>query len=178
MKHALVVGGTGMLRETTRWLELQGYHVSVIGRNANRLNQTVQGKQDHFTKISLDYTNSDDLAKELARTIDINGPINLVVAWIHSTAPGALQIIHDVIAPSSPACSLFHVKGSTRSISKEKPFESENMSYHQILLGFVLEGDLSRWLTHDEIVSGVIAAIQTKQNEFVIGTLEPWEKRP
>ncbi len=167
-----------MLRETTRWLEQQGYHVSIVGRNEDRLNQTVQVQPDHFTKIAVDYTNSNDLAKELARTIDTNGPIDLAVAWIHSTAPVALQIIHDAIALSSPKWSLFHVKGSTRSISKEKPLESENMAYHQILLGFVLEGYSSRWLTHQEIASGVIEAIQAKQDEFVIGTLEPWKKRP
>ncbi len=35
MAHALVIGGTGMLADTTLWLVKNGYDVSVIGRNAN-----------------------------------------------------------------------------------------------------------------------------------------------
>ncbi|MEK8198286.1 hypothetical protein [Lysinibacillus sp. FSL M8-0134] len=37
MTHALVIGGTGMLANTSLWLVNNGYHVSVIGRNANRM---------------------------------------------------------------------------------------------------------------------------------------------
>ncbi|MFG6117687.1 hypothetical protein [Thalassobacillus sp. B23F22_16] len=35
MKHGLVVGGTGMLAETTLWLADQGYHVSVVEVRTN-----------------------------------------------------------------------------------------------------------------------------------------------
>lgn len=33
MKHALVVGGTGMLADVSIWLVNQGYQVSIIARN-------------------------------------------------------------------------------------------------------------------------------------------------
>ena len=37
MAHALVIGGTGMLADTSLWLVNNGYHVSVIGRSAHRM---------------------------------------------------------------------------------------------------------------------------------------------
>ncbi|MGY3190168.1 hypothetical protein ACVWXS_004902 [Lysinibacillus sp. TE18511] len=35
MRHALVVGGTGMLSGVSLWLLNQGYHVSIIARNSD-----------------------------------------------------------------------------------------------------------------------------------------------
>ena len=37
MAHALVIGGTGMLADTSCWLVNDGYHVSVIGRSVHRM---------------------------------------------------------------------------------------------------------------------------------------------
>jgi hypothetical protein len=45
-------------------------------------------------------------------------------------------------------------------------------------LGFVLEGNHSRWLTHAEISGGVIHSIQTQSKRHVVGTLTPWYRRP
>ena len=50
--------------------------------------------------------------------------------------------------------------------------------YRQIILGFVLEGNTSRWHTNKEIAAGVNRAIQADEERFVVGTLEPWEMRP
>ncbi|MDR2996156.1 MAG: short-chain dehydrogenase, partial [Bacillus cereus] len=35
--HALVIGGTGMLKKVSIWLCEQGYHVSIIGRDEVKL---------------------------------------------------------------------------------------------------------------------------------------------
>lgn len=37
MKHALVVGGTGMLSKVSLWLVENDYHVSIIARNLERM---------------------------------------------------------------------------------------------------------------------------------------------
>ena len=45
MKHALVVGGTGMLSEVCMWLVNQNYHVSVIGRNPEKMRGLVENAE-------------------------------------------------------------------------------------------------------------------------------------
>lgn len=43
----------------------------------------------------------------------------------------------------------------------------------KIILGFIVEGKTSRWLTNDEISSGVIDAVKKDSLEYIIGTLTP-----
>lgn len=82
MKHALVIGGTGMLSGVSLWLVDQGYHVSIIARNENRMDSLTE-KIDvdrHITPLLIDYTNHDELQKKVHETIHKNGAINRVIA--------------------------------------------------------------------------------------------------
>jgi hypothetical protein len=56
--------------------------------------------------------------------------------------------------------------------------ENKNYEYHQIHLGFVIDGNKSRWLTHQEISDGVIRCIRMNTRKLIVGTLTPWDKRP
>ncbi len=53
-----------------------------------------------------------------------------------------------------------------------------NIIYRKIILGFILEDDKSRWLNNAEISNGLIDAITLEKDAYVVGTVEPWEKRP
>lgn len=53
-----------------------------------------------------------------------------------------------------------------------------NIVYHEVILGFVTEGEDSRWLTHDEISRGVLTAIDGQASRFIVGTVEPRSARP
>lgn len=181
-KHALVVGGTGMLAGVSLWLVEQGYHVSIIGRNKGRLERLKEQAAPHsgsMTPLAVDYCEGHALSDAIEQTIQRNGPIECVVSWIHATAPTALSTIDLIVSRYAKGeWQLFHVRSSTASISKTPAKVSAKCDYHQIFLGFVLCAHGSRWLTHDEIVSGVISAIENGQTETVVGTLEPWERRP
>jgi hypothetical protein len=110
-----------------------------------------------------------------------NGAYELVIAWIHSNEEQIIRIISSEIEnTSSNKWKLFHVLGSNRDLDQIcKTIDiSEKCHYHQIQLGFILSDNRSRWLTHDEISNGVITSIQSKQKKYVVGTLEPLEKRP
>lgn len=50
--------------------------------------------------------------------------------------------------------------------------------YRQVILGFAVEGGRSRWLTHDEISGGVVAAVRADEPYRVVGTVDPWSLRP
>ncbi|NUN53550.1 MAG: hypothetical protein HUU06_12290 [Planctomycetaceae bacterium] len=47
-----------------------------------------------------------------------------------------------------------------------------------MILGFVREGDRSRWLTDAEIAAGVLGAIAADRPRTVVGVVEPWSARP
>ncbi|MEI4827878.1 short-chain dehydrogenase [Bacillus sp. FJAT-53711] len=178
--HVLVVGGTGMLQEVSKWFVEQGFHTSVIGRNVKRLEEikNICKASERVTCLAVDYHDSDELRAKIKNSIKNNGPITLVVAWIHSTAVDALQMISEEVDAVSKEWELFHILGSSAYKSNKKVRCSSLCSYYRIILGFVVEEKYSRWLTHDEIVSGVIAGIQNKQQEWIVGTLEPWDARP
>ncbi|PQZ54035.1 MULTISPECIES: short-chain dehydrogenase [Bacillus] len=177
--HALVIGGTGMLKKVSMWLCEQGFHVSIVGRDSAKLENVKQAcsVREKITSISLDYHNEEDVKKSIKESIEHNGPITLVIAWIHSTAERALPIICEEIELSSKKYSVFHILGSGASRMKAQKISGELCSYYRIILGFILEGTYARWLTHEEIADGVIKGIESKCMEWIVGRVEPWESR-
>ncbi|MED3179268.1 short-chain dehydrogenase [Bacillus thuringiensis] len=154
--HALVIGGTGMLKKVSMWLCEKGFYVSIIGRDEVNLENVkrMSSAPENITCLSLDYHNDEDVKLAIKSTIKKNGPITLVVAWVHTSAKHALSNICKELDLSSKTYSLFHI------------------------LGFILEDTYGRWLTHEEIADGVIKGIESKRAEWIVGRVEPWELRP
>ncbi|WP_080848061.1 short-chain dehydrogenase [Cytobacillus gottheilii] len=183
MKHALVVGGTGMLSGVSLWLIDNGYHVSIIARDAEKMKQLQEKASSscQVTPLLVDYRNNDKLIEKLKVTIKQNGEINIVVAWIHSIAENALQSIVSEISKGRNHWELFHILGSRsnlKEIEKKLAAPPSSFAYFQVQLGFKNAGSQSRWLTHREISEGVIENIMKKEKVLVIGQVEPWEDRP
>jgi hypothetical protein len=168
-----------MLSEVSLWLVGEGYHVSVVGRNAERM-QRLTTRSEHISPVLVDYKDEVRLATELERTVKNNGAVELVAAWIHSDAPRALGHVVSAVGDQNREWSLFHVLGSSADLGevKKSVHVPANCSYHQVQLGFVLEGGGSRWLRNDEIADGVIEAVAAKGEVSLVGVLEPWERRP
>lgn len=175
--HTLVVGGTGMLAGVTRWLAEQGHIVSVVSRRAKTFGHVSYRKL--LNAIAVDYRDAEPLRHRIAEAIAAYGPIELAVFWIHSDAQEAFGITADEISNHAEIpWRLFHVRGSAAHLHPELPQVPTNCLYRQVVLGFVAEETGSRWLTHDEISGGVIDAIRSDREQSVVGTLEPWERRP
>jgi hypothetical protein len=181
MKHALVIGGSGMLSAATLWLVKEGYHVSVIGRNQERLDHLKNQVSDptNITTLSVDYRQEILLKDRIGGTIERNGPLELVVAWIHSPFKKVLAMVAREAENPQP-WRLFHVIGSGANHEEIRMglSLSENCSYRQVQLGFILDRDTSRWLTHEEISNGVIESIAKDEQYHLIGVLEPENRRP
>lgn len=181
MSHALVIGGTGMLADVSVWLSKHYDHVSVIGRSADRLQHLTSKieKASSYTPISLDYHQNDLLVDSISQTIHKNGPIDIAISWIHSSAPSALSAIEQTISSNHPTTwNLWQVRGSQACKDTTIPTVSRNCEYNQVILGFVVEDQYSRWLTHQEIATGIIQAVQDDKRYTIVGTCSPWEKRP
>jgi hypothetical protein len=180
MKHALVVGGSGMLARTSIWLAHNGYKVSVIGRRIQKLNELAK-MSENIIPISVDYSSAELFVSEIHKSMNTNGPCDLVVAWIHSDDMQIINMISNEIGKvSNDEWRLFHVLGSSSNVEdiSRKIDDIENCEYHQVQLGFIIEENRSRWLTHDEISNSVIHCISTNPKQYLVGTLSPWNRRP
>ena len=191
MAHILVVGGTGMLYNVCRHLCESANTVTVIARNKERLNRLVSDTKKmvgSINPLSLDYAAYKQLKDELRESIFTNGPVELTICWINtSKAPEAATIIADIIdkQKNQIKCKHYQLLSSATAdpshvkIDISKNFNSfDNIDFRTILLGFVTEGETSRWLTDKEICSGVIEAIDNDARNSIIGAVEPWNKRP
>ncbi|WJY28301.1 short-chain dehydrogenase [Sporosarcina trichiuri] len=182
MKHALVVGGTGMLAGVSRQLAADGYHVSVLARNAAPMDALLDSleESEQVTPLLADYRDSSGLRDKTIETIQRNGPIDMAVAWIHSDAAEALPLLIRTISKTPGPWKLFQVisSGTDAEALRRDLDVPADCRYSQIQLGSIRENGVSRWLTHQEISQGVLKAIAHKAELTTIGQLGPREDRP
>lgn len=176
MKHALVVGGSGMLSGTVGWLVKEGYHVSVVGRTKRKMKNVLKYK--NVSPLYLEYNDSKALKSAIKGTIVENGPIELVIAWIHSHAKQALHDAISIVTEYQKKVDLYHVVGSTTNLEKVKNeiTAPRNSVYYQVQLGAIKEDSSSRWLTSEEISEGVIEAVKNQRKTYIVGTINDWEE--
>jgi len=103
-----------------------------------------------------------------------------VLAWLHDDSLGTR--IAETISKSRQKCQFFQVRGSAAGAPGNANLNDVNFSqyilYHQIILGFHLEKDRSRWLSNTEISDGVLTAIDNASPVSIVGTTSPWSRRP
>jgi len=185
IRHALVVGGTGMLRGVCLQLAREGWLVSVIARDRLRLRELAHEFVGRISPLPLDYTDSHMLGAVLSARMASLGPISLIIAWIHDTVPDAARIIAERVSAVGSPVRFFHVLGSSAvdptCLHPEMPEWAKSlpsMRYHRIILGFVIEDCRSRWLTNEEICDGVLRAVAAESSSSTIGVVTPWSSRP
>lgn len=184
--HALVVGGTGMLRAVSLALAERGNTVSVIARNPNKLAVLQRAVATMMTgrvnPIALDYNDEEAFHTALNEATAQHGPISLSVVWVHGNKPAVLRGLTNHVQGR-----YVHVLGSTSerpgksNPSRRKYFDSlDHIDYQEVILGFILDegSGHSRWLTNEEISFGVLRALDSTQSQFVVGQVEPWDAHP
>ena len=192
VSHALVIGGTGMLRDATLWLAGRHDTVSVVARSTKDLEALrAEAPAGTIQPLARDYRDGEAFANALLDTQEVHGPVDLAVCWVHAVAPDApLQVAQDIVAERlaqglAEPLVYVHVLGSASadpsrdSGDARGPFEELGpIDDQQVVLGFVLEGDSSRWLTNAEISRGAIAAIDHAAQRHIVGAVRPWDRRP
>ncbi|MBO8157315.1 MAG: short-chain dehydrogenase [Bacillaceae bacterium] len=181
-KHALVVGGTGMLSDVTLWLHKKGYQVSVIGRRKERYHQLME-RADHPDRISsilVDYHHTEELQGKLTEAVEKHGSFDLIIAWVHSSAEGVIPAIMNVQKNKGrrKTFDLFQVKPCNAYFENKIPEVLPECRYHEIFLGFKVVGGHSRWLTHREISEGVMDSVHHKRRQTIVGQVEPRDLQP
>lgn len=183
--HALVIGGTGMLRGATQSLVNRGRHVSVVSRDRAKFSRLLEDTaiecRDRLHQIPVDYRDTDNLADGINASIDQYGPIQSAVLWIHASAPDAPGAVADLLSRrSDQGTTIIEVlsSGSSQVLGYSASLERPNVAHRRVVLGFVREDECSRWLTDNEISGGVIRAIDAANPLSVVGQVEPWSQRP
>jgi len=178
--HILIIGGTGMLAEVVRYFSSQYKTTSVIARHKGgllRLQEQVKNAQSHFKPIAVDYRDYRILEKKINSATLEFGNIDIIISWIHSSAPDALQRICQAGYCESKKLHLFEILSSSfgkiteyHKIQSEKYSNFKNLHYHSILLGEIKIGNSTRWLNNREISEGVIQAVENESVTTVVGS--------
>jgi uncharacterized protein YbjT (DUF2867 family) len=167
--HALVVGGSGMLARLCRRLAREGWLVSVVGRDPNKLARLAAGCE-LIRPISVDYEDLELFSAHLADAQRRLGSISLAVLWVRSWAPGSLLAAGAAVAAGG---RVVRVVGSSASRASDEAAETLRRrlggAYQEVRLGAVGTVAGQRWLTDAEISEGVHSAIQSGAAETLVG---------
>jgi NAD(P)-dependent dehydrogenase (short-subunit alcohol dehydrogenase family) len=184
---ALVVGGTGMLAGVVRGLVDAGCRTAVVARNASRITGVAAGTRDpeRVLAVPADYTRPDSLKAALDSALASGERFATVVLWVHGPhRPAVREVVSGLLAPDA---LLVDVLGSSAlDPSRERPLvppplPGSGVTYRAVVLGFTEGPYGSRWLTHQEISDGVLAAVADGDrgpDTRVVGRVEPWANRP
>jgi hypothetical protein len=149
-----------------------GDAVWVVARSAPRLEALAHSSRrldGTVHPLAVDYHDTDELTERLAQVQRQFGAFDLVITWIHSTAPLAEKTVRSAVAAAAKTpVRCFRVLGSAGAVHLPEG-GATNVLDHIIRLGYVTDGDRFRWLASNEIASGVIAAVAADTRESIIG---------
>lgn len=174
--HALVVGGTGMLSAVTLTLARLYTRVTVVSRGARRYVDRVETPlRQRLVPCPVDYHDTAVLIRSLETRQEDDGPFELAVCWIHSSARGAPEAVARCVGSVGRPCRFAHVRSSTgRNVPGRRAGAMaliQNIVYQEIVLGASVRGYRMRWLSDEEISRGVLEAIRSGRPRFVVGSL-------
>lgn len=183
--HALVIGGTGMLRRATVTIGAHSRRLTAVARTATSLAalKSLLPDRESDRYQTLDWNQPEKFVLALQRLVDEVGPPRLVLAWMHDLNLGPPVAL--TVSASNTHCDFFQVIGSSggrpggvAKTLRKKMEGVRHVSYFQVVLGFKEQAGLSRWLSNDEISAGVLDAIKMREGCHIIGTVTPWDQRP
>jgi len=182
-RRALVLGGTGMLAGLASWLVRDGWLVVLPSRRYSPLPDVDQGPSESHGKalwVEARWERPLRLARDAAKAL--GGPADLLVCWVHG---GYRLSVLDAVAPLlADGAPVVEVHGESvgdplRKLSETVSPLLAGHPMHQVVLGYVREGTQTRWLTHTEVVDGVLVAVKraledAPVTEHHVGELKPW----
>lgn len=183
MTTTLLLGTTGMLSAAAAHAVVRSKKAVLVSRHASKFSFNNDVLDHKITPIDVSYEDESAFLDALL----YHAPFDLALTWMHPQAEILRAALDGMIAKGG---RLIEVMGS-RSILLGKDGEASiaerraqalalqtDITYAQLILGFVIEGATSRWLTHEEISAAAIAQMEKPLPRRIAGTLEPWERRP
>ena len=183
MTTTLLIGTTGMLKDAAAHAVARSKRAVLLSRQADTFTFGNDLLDVKLVRIARSYEDEAAFLDAAAA----RAPYDLALTWIRPSAEILRAALDGMIAPGG---RLIEVMGSRSILLGEggEPSIAErraqalalqtDIRYAQVILGFMLEGDGSRWLRHEEISTAAIAQMEKPQPRLVAGMLEPWERRP
>jgi len=183
-EHILIIGGSGMLASASVSLAKRCKSLTSIARTTNSqsaLDKRVSAVNPNHFLVQLDW-NSSEFLGAISEHVKKQGCPSLVVAWFHNDDLGS-DLAHALSQQCTIEIDMFQALGSSAADPSKAAGSTphslpDNIRHHRIVLGFKIENETSRWLTHSEICAGVISAIDQKSRTTIVGTVSPWSARP
>jgi hypothetical protein len=180
MDHALVVGGSGILRDLCCRLAEDGKAVSVVGRDKKRIVAMVADTQTApglINPIDINYTNLPAFEFRLKEAVAHLGPPSFIFDFTNPEAKETRDCLLRVAADQSPECRFYDLL-KIKLAGPESPFadrrtqaEKAGIDYYGIILGFSVKGEDVGPLTAEEIGGEVMAIMSKNEKESVVGTI-------
>ncbi|WP_417599225.1 hypothetical protein [Pararhodobacter oceanensis] len=163
----LVVGGTGMLRETTCAIAERASALTLIARSPEALAADLSATCP-TTPMALDLTAEDAVAR-IAQT---EGGFDTAILWLHDDAVSLSRPLENLLRPEG---RLLRVMGSLAMDpavrATRAPDPRPDITRQLVILGWHPDAaapEGQRWLSHAEINAGVLAALNAPVLEALI----------
>jgi hypothetical protein len=173
--HALVVGGSGMLAACSYRLLAISERVTVMARREAK----VRAIDPRIEAAICDYNDEASFTVVLAR---LSTP-DLVIGWLHGKLPSQRRALAQSLRVGGRFVQVLgsahgDPKRPDRLAAMRQAAGDLDISYQAVVLGFVAERGTARWLTDEEISTGVYSAVQSGAAQTIVGTVSPWDARP
>ena len=159
--RALVIGGTGMLADATRWLASEGWEITLLARRPETLAQEIGAHP-----VLFDW--GDPEAHQLLA--DLSGNFALVLIWLHDDAVHLARPAEDRLAPGARVVRIHGALSADPTIhTRREPDPRPGLARQSVILGWHPGPDGERiWLSHDEISGGAIEALKNPEKRTVL----------
>jgi NAD(P)-dependent dehydrogenase (short-subunit alcohol dehydrogenase family) len=167
LRHAVVIGGTGMLAGVVRDLARRAGTLTLLARSPQRL-----AAESKARALPMDWADRTSVSNALAHLRGQPAP-GLMVSWIHPEGLWCLRLFEELLAPGARS---LRVHGSAAGDPgygiRTDPAPPAHVSREDVVLGWVNEPGGRRWLTHEEICTGVLQALDDPQRRpRIVGVL-------
>ncbi|WP_375550567.1 hypothetical protein [Rhodophyticola porphyridii] len=149
----LVVGGTGILADASRWIAGHCNHLTLLARRPEAL-----AKELGATAVPIDWSGPDATGRLSALPRDFD----LAVSWLHDAAAFLARPIEDCLKPGGRSIRVHGSRSADpHTRAARDPDPRPDVARQVVILGWHPEpGDGQRWLSNAEISAGVVAAIR------------------
>lgn len=183
MPTTLLLGTTGMLNAAAAHAVARSDRAVLVSRQADAFSFGDEALDAKLVPVAQSY---DDEPAFLA-ALEPHAPFDVALTWIRPRAELLRAALDALVAPGG---LLVEVMGSRSILTGEDGAPSiatlraealghqPDVTYAQVILGFIREGETSRWLDHEEISAAAIAQMEMPLPRRIAGTLEPWDARP
>ncbi|MQA61429.1 MAG: hypothetical protein GEU86_08010 [Actinophytocola sp.] len=170
-----------MLAGVASWLVSSGWHVVLPSRRycpipIDEIEPVIE-EPGRAIWVEARWERSQRLAHDAAKALD--GEADLLVSWVHDTyRVPVLNAISGLLRPDAPIVEVHGSAVNDQVANLPEPALAGHPT-QRVLLGYVREGALTRWLTHAEIVEGVLTAVRRALDDrpltqHQVGELRPW----